>query len=215
MKYAHSILPLMGALTLAGCPTPANDDDSVDIPEFPEVVNSEWLGDMSGTITYDKTYTSGDLEGTECTEVFTVTGSPLTTTPLECVACDKVYQVFVDRTEDCPGDDDMAEEGQAGFDMRQVEGEAVFWWFVEGGWFTDDDWTELGTGELSQDFTSSVLDFNFGFDDPQNDSVLGNNHFDIGDGCTPCSFNGTYTMDFDFSFTLPADWYQQQQQAAE
>ncbi|MCO4769046.1 MAG: hypothetical protein KDA24_03385 [Deltaproteobacteria bacterium] len=206
------LLPALAALALAGCPvTPADDDDSTpDIPDVPEVVNTEWIGDLVGTITYEKTFTSGDLEGTSCTEVFNVNGSPLSVTPQECVACDIVHQVFVTRVEDCAGDDDLADAGQAGFDLRQVEGDAVMWWFQEGGWFSDDEWTELGTGTLEQDFDTSVLDFVYSWDDPQNGGFTGNSHFDFGAGCSPCRFEGTYMMDFDFEFVLPDDWYEQQ-----
>jgi len=213
MKTRKLLLPsFVGALSLliAGCPTPSTDDDdsAPNIPDVPEVVNTEWIGDLTGTITYVKTYTSGDLEGTDCTEVFSVDGSPITAPPQDCVACDLVQQVFLTNVEDCPGGDDLEDEGQAGFDLRQVEQEAVMWWFQEG-WFNN-EWTELGTGGLSQDFDASVLDFIYEFDDPNNGSFISNNHWDVQNGCTPCSYDGSYTMDLGFSFVLPDDWYEQQ-----
>lgn len=210
MRRPSLLLALFGTLALAGCPQPSDDDDSADdIPEFPEVVNTEWIGDLTGTITYDKTFTSGDLEGDECTEIFNVNGSPLTVPPEDCVACDIVYQVFVTNAQDCPGGDDLEDEGQAGFDLRQTDQEGVMWWFFEG-WFNS-EWTELGTGELTQDFEGSQLDFLYGFEDPNNGSVTGNLHW--GEGCFPCSWTGDYTMDLHFDFDLPEDWYEQQQAA--
>jgi len=207
-----SLLSLLPALLLLGCPTVADDDDATEpIPEHPEVVNNEWIDDLVGTIAYTKNYTSGDLEGTSCVETFNVTGSPLSQTPEQCLSCDVVYQVFVSVADDCPGGDDLEEQGQAGFDLRQTETEAVMWWFQEG-WFGD-DWTELGTGDLTQDFETSVLDFVMEFDDPNNGSFGGNNVWDFGAGCAPCSYEGFYVMDFDFAFDLPADWYEQQQAA--
>ena len=202
---------LLLTLGLVGCPS-GDDDDSAQIPDNPESVENEWIGDLTGQITYDKVFSSGDLSGTECTEVFNLTGSRLSQTPSECVACDLVYQVFVTRVEDCPGSDDLADDGQAGFDLRQTEEEGVMWWFFSGGWAAD-EWSELGTGTLTQDWTGSQLDFLFPFEDPDNGDTFSNNtHVDFGDGCIPgCEFTGQYTMDMHFDFVLPVDWYEQSQ----
>ena len=136
--------------------------------------------------------------------------SPISTPPTECVACDIVHQVFVTQVDDCPGGDDLEDSGQAGFDLRQVEGDAVMWWFFEG-WFGS-DWSELGTGELTQDWDGSRLDFVFPFADPNNGDDFGGNAA-WGNGCFPCLWDGDYVFDFDFAFDLPADWYAQQQAA--
>ncbi len=212
MRWNRLPLPALLAITsvaLFGC-TQTDDDDSADpIPEHPEVVDVEWISDLSGQITYLKEYNSGDLDGTDCTEVFNVTGSPLSVPPQECVACDIVYQVFMTNVEDCPGGDDLDDSGQAGFDLRQTEQEGVMWWFFEG-WF-DSEWTELGTGAITQDWDGAQLDFNYDFDDPSNGSLTGNTY--IGEGCwtPPCQWVGTYTMDLHFDFVLPDDWYEQSQ----
>lgn len=202
MNTKHFLLALLTGL-LTGCTAVDDDDDSAPVgPQYPEVVETEWLGDLTGTITYTKDYTSGPLEGTQCVETFSVTGSPLSATPEACTACDQVYQVFVNVVDNCAGGDDLDDEGQAGFDLRQTEEEAVMWWYFEG-WFNS-EWTELGTGTLAQDFENSRLDFTYEFEDPQNDSVAGNLAW--GDGCFPCQYDGNYVMDFDFAFDLPADW---------
>jgi len=212
MRRPLVLAALSSILLLAGCPQQTDDDDSAEIPDHPELVETEWIGDLAGQITYDKVFTSGDLEGTECTELFNVNGSRISVPPQECVACDLVYQVFVTRTQDCPGSDDLADDGQAGFDLRQTEEQGVMWWFFSGGW-SDDVWSELGTGDLTQDWEGSQLDFLFPFTDPDNGDTFSNNtHVDIGDGCIPgCEFTGEYTMDFSFDFVLPDDWYEQSQ----
>lgn len=203
-------LLVIASLAFVGCTETDDDDATEPIPEHPEVVDVEWVGDLSGQISYLKEYNSGDLEDTDCTELFNVTGSPISVPPQECVACDLVYQVFLTNVADCPGSDDLAESGQAGFDLRQTEEEGVMWWFFSGGW-SDDSWEELGTGTLGQDWDGSQLDFVFEFEDPSNGSLTGNTYF--GDGCwaPPCQWIGTYTMDLHFDFVLPADWYEQSQ----
>jgi hypothetical protein len=106
-------------------------------------------------------------------------------------------------------------------DLRQAGGEAVMWWYVEG-WFSANDWTELGTATLSRqvdeldiddpaDTEGLTLDMHYEFDDPDNGSWFGN--FATDDPCgflAPCNYNGFYTWDLHIDFEVDSDWLAEQ-----
>jgi len=196
----NRLLLLLAASLLTACPAPepaADDDDATEPPPvLPEVVPDEWIENVSGLITYEKVYTSGDLEGDECTEVYTLAGANVTEFPPEdCASCDVVYTMFtnVQPDADCPGDSDLVEEGLIGFDLRQQSGEAVLWFFQESWFGFVTEWIEIGTGTLSGNSETVALDFHLDWADP-NDS----NNRTSDDPCSfldRCSWDGSYVME--------------------
>ncbi len=218
-------LSLLFVAFLIGCPEPEPEPEPDPEPiALPDIIPTEWLESLSGTITNDKTYVSGALAGETCTEVFEVAGADISEiVPEECAQCDIVYGVFLTTVEDCPGGDDLQDEGEFGLDLRQDGGEAVMWWFFQG-WFSS-DWTELGTATLFRqvdeldaenpaDTEGLTLDMHYEFEDPDNGSWWAN--YATEDPCElwePCNFDGYYTMDLHIDFVVDADWLAEQQQA--
>ena len=205
--------PLLGfALALPACtaPNPSDDDDSAagdDDDALPDQIPVDWISETAGTVENLMQYQSGTLQDTECTEVFDVAGTDVTDiNPDQCAQCEIVFDIFITQQEatDCPGRDDLAEQGKLGFDLRQDAEEAVAWWFVEG-WFGS-EWTELGTGTLVRDDAGLKFDFSYSFDDPDNGSWTGN--WTIDDPCSwgePCSWNGYYTISLGIPFEVAAE----------
>ncbi len=222
MRRLTLLVPILALL--AGCPQPEPEPEPDPEPEIvvlPDVIPNEWLLGLTGTIENRKEYVSGPLADTECTEIFEVAGANISAiVPEECAQCDVVFEVFLTKIEDCPGGDDLYDEGELGFDLRQAGGEAVLWWFFQG-WFGS-DWTELGTATLSRDdselplddptaWTDLTLDMQFLMDDPDNGSWTGNLVLD--DPCAwndPCQFNGFYTMDFNIEYEVDDTWLDEQ-----
>jgi len=200
----NRLLLLLAALLLTACPSPepTDDDDSAPEPEptLPEVVPSEWVENVGGIITYNKSFTSNALEGTECTEVYNLAGANVTEFPPEdCTSCDVVYTMYVnvDPANDCPGDSDLVEEGLIGFDLRQQSGEAVLWFFQEGFFGFGREWIEIGTGQLAGNDETVALDFYLEWDDPN----PGNNRT----GDDPCGFFSRCEWDGEYIMELALD----------
>jgi hypothetical protein len=204
------LLPLLALALLLGCPEPEPEPEPEPTPEpepeLPETIPVDWLRLLSGSISNRMEYVSGELEGTDCTEIFGVAGADVTdVVPDDCAQCDIVFNFFMtDPEPDCPGRDDLEAEGQLGFDLRQSAGEAVLWWFVDG-WF-ESEWTDLGTATLTRDEEALTLDIDYEFDDPDNGSWAGN--FTFEGGCTwpPCQWNGFYGLDLAIEF----EWVDQE-----
>lgn len=177
-------------LLLAGCPqaTPTDDDSADPTPEpTPEPV----FDTMDGSIEYRKEYQSGELEGQNCTEQFSLAGNNVTKTqPHPCDTCELVYQFYSTAVDDsCAGGSEIQDSGLLAFDLRHEAGEAVVWFYSEG-WFGS-EWAELGTGTLEYD---TVV---FPYDDPDNGSWAGNFTFDEPCGWATCTWNGFYVFTFD------------------
>ena len=200
------LLPLLILALLLGCPEPEPEPEPEPTPEpeLPETIPVDWLRLLSGQVENRMEYVSGELEGSECAEVFDVAGADVTdVVPDDCAQCDIVFNFFMTNVEDCPGRDDLEDEGQLGFDLRQQAGEAVIWWWVEG-WFGS-EWTELGTGELTRDDDGLTLDIHYEFPDPDNGTWAGNFTFEGGCGWPPCQWDGFYTLDLAIEF----EWVQE------
>ncbi len=198
------LLALLALTLLFGCPEPEPEPEPEPTPEpepeLPETIPTDWLRLLSGTIENRMEYVSGGLEGTECTEVFTVSGADVTdVVPDSCEMCDIVFNFFMaEPAPNCPGRDDLEDEGQLGFDLRQQAGEAVIWWYFQG--WGGGEWTELGTGELTRDDDGLTLDVHFEFDDPDNGSWWSNIAWGEDCGWSGCYFNGYYTLDLSVEF---------------
>lgn len=199
------LLLLALALTLVACENPVADPEPEDpTPEpvevLPDVIPLTWLENLSGSITHTQEYLNHDLAGTTCVETFEANGANISGfEPNECEQCELVFSLFLNQTADCLGDDVLEPEGELGLDLRQTDGESVFWWYNEGGWFGwGAGWDELGTGTVTQNADDLTLDVVFEFADPRNDSD-GPSTSD-GDGCgwfgdDRCVWNGTYLVE--------------------
>ena len=183
---------LVPLLLLIACPqtAPEGDDDSGD--DTPEPTPEPIFDTMTGTVDYEKTYTLGPLEGTVCTERFSVTGPNVTESqPNECATCEHVYQFYVTTVEDnCQGGADLQDSGLIGFDLRPEQSEAIVWLFYQS--WGGDAWEEGGTGTLVYDTLT------YGFADPDNGSWIQNTT--TAEPCgflDPCQWNGEYSMVLD------------------
>ena len=102
-----------------------NPDPEPD-PQLPDEIPNEWFEGLTGSIENHKAYVSGPLEGEECTETFAVDGANITDViPEGCPSCELTYNIFLTLGDDCPGGDDIEEEGKLSFDLNQETGEAT------------------------------------------------------------------------------------------
>ncbi len=170
-------------------------------------VMASWLTGLTGQSLYTMNYTSGALEGTECTVAYSFTGTNITELQTdECVQCDAVYSLYTVQNEgsECTGRDDDPSDSQTGFDLRQSAGEAVLWLFVDdGGWGSDDEWSEFAEGDLERSDTNRTLTVHIEFDDPDNGSQWGGNATSdepCGSWSDRCSWDGSYSTDYVLSF---------------
>ncbi len=203
------VRPFLAFLTLSflGC-TPANPGTEEPSPDptpepvevLPDVIPLTWLEGLGGTITHQQDYLNHDLAGTTCEEVFEANGANITGfEPVPCEQCEMVFSMFLNQTSDCLGDDVLDRDGEFGLDLRQTDGEAVFWWYDEGSWFGwGAGWDELGTGTVTQNTETLSLDVSFEFEDPRN-ADDGPSTGD-GEGCgwwgdDRCVWNGTYIIE--------------------
>ena len=221
MKIRTLLLAVPLSLLLSACPEPEPEPEPgpETVATLPDAIPTEWMGGLSGTVSIVKEYTSGPLNETTCTEVMSVAGTDISAVvPEQCEQCDLVWGLYLTVVEDCPGGDDLADEGEFGADLRQTAGEAVMWWFFEGGWFSDSGWEEIGTAGLSrtvdqvdsEDPDSMVgltIDMHYSFDDPGNGETWSNNWI-LGGDCAwdPCSFNAYYTYDLAIDFEVDQEW---------
>lgn len=197
------LLVLLLALPLFGCPeAPVTTPDPTPTPTpvevLPDVIPLSWLEGLSGTIVHQQTYMNQGLEGTVCEETFVANGANITAfQPNPCAQCELVFSLFLEQSSDCLGDDVLEEEGDLGLDLRQTEGESVFWWYSDGifGWGAD--WDELGTGTVTKNVDDLTLDVHFEFEDPRNskDAPSTADTDDCGWFGDACVWNGVYVID--------------------
>jgi hypothetical protein len=202
------LIALALALAFVGC-TPADpaEPDPTPTPEpvevLPDVIPLAWLENLSGTITHTQEYRNNGMEGTTCEETFEANGANISGfEPNECEQCEMVFSLFLNQTVDCLGNDVLEDAGELGLDLRQTDGESVFWWYDDGllfGWGAG--WDELGTGTVVQNPEDLTLDIVFVFEDPRN-SDNGPSTGDTDDCGTglfgdtdPCRWHGTYTIE--------------------
>ncbi len=220
------LLPLF-LIGLVGCPpTPpaqSDDDDDSAVPEpavLPEIIPTEWLENMDGTITHVQTYTQGydGLVGTECTEVFAANGANITPfQPNPCDQCELVFELFTNRTsENCLGDDVLEEDGEMGLDLLQQSGTTTVYWYDNGFWGWGAGWDELVNelNTLVQNEDDLTLDLHFEFDDPRDNPSTSD-----GDcGWLPndrCQWDGRYFADLQLHLDAGSVQAWQDEQAGE
>lgn len=204
MRHPLSFLALLLLSLCLGCTDDDGDggEDPAPDPELPQVIPNSWFLGIEGNVENRKEYLSGALEGEECTENFLVTGANITDViPEGCPSCDLSYTVFLSLDEDCPGGDDIEEEGSLSFDLRQEAGEVSVWWFFEGWWSSE--WYELGTGTLVRDDEGLSFDLQIQWDDPDNGDWAGNYTDE-----EPCAFGEWCTWDgfYTLNILLPFEW---------
>ena len=190
---------------LAGCPTPPpveSDDDDSAVPEpavLPEIIPTEWLENLDGTITNVMNYTQGpdELVGTECVEVYAANGANITPfQPNPCAQCELVFELFTARTsEDCLGGTVLEDEGELGLDLLQQSGTTTVYWYDNGffGWGAGWDLLDNELNTLVANEEDETLDLHFEFDDPRdppNQSGNGCGFFD-----NRCEWDGRYFVD--------------------
>ena len=85
-----------------------DDDDDDDSPSLPDLIPESWIEGLTGSVIYDKNYVSGALEGTDCTESFSLAGVNITEVlPESCAGCEVIYSLYSSVEDDCPGGDDL------------------------------------------------------------------------------------------------------------
>ncbi len=200
------LLILALALPLFACqeepveaePTPTPTPEPVEV--LPPVIPLTWLENLSGTIVHHQEYTDpGALAGTTCDESFEAFGANISGHEQNaCAECEMVFTLLLSQTSDCLGDDVLEDSGELGLDLRQTDGESVFWWYNNGlfGWGAG--WDELGTGTVTQNVEDLTLDVHFEFADPRNDNNAPWTADSDDCGWLPddhCVWNGTYIID--------------------
>ncbi len=200
----HLLLAVLTLALFTGCEEQPGGDPEPDptptpMDVLPDVIPLEWLENLTGTITHHQEYLNQGLEGTTCDETFEAFGANISGFEQnECEQCEMVFTLLLNQTADCLGDDVLDDEGELGLDLRQGDGESVFWWYDNGFWGWGAGWDELGTGTVTQNPDALTLDILFEFDDPRNDDD-GPSTAD-GDDCgffgdDRCRWHGTYSMD--------------------
>lgn len=207
LRHLLAIILAAQPLMLAACGPDGSDEEPTPEPEpeLPSVIPNDWFTGIEGSILNRKEFLSGALEDEVCTETLELTGLNVTDVlPENCPTCDISYNIYTAMMAgtDCPGGDDIDDEGKMAFDLRQESGEAVLYWFNESWWSSE--WIEIGTGTITRDDEALVFNFHFEWNDPDNDEWAGN--FTTEDPCgwwdERCTWNGYYTADVAISF----DW---------
>lgn len=181
-----------------------DDDDTPDPtptpePHLPDEVPPAWVDALAGSVTYERSYTSGVLAGQVCTEQFTLDGANITgIEPDPCKNCDVLYSMFMTQVDgtDCAGGDDLLDEGRIGFLFDFDQDTATLWYWNEGLFGWGEGWSEVAPGELVVNETDLRLEIGIDWADPNNGSFGNSTSEGDCEFLDPCRFDGQYRFDF-------------------